>query len=253
MSFRNCLSTSIRAEELIGKKATEACEELIRAHQWISKVRICHYNAPPSLQQRIEMGRIEEELVNAALKIRKDVGTPFWEALFTACLKQHRFTDPLLDAALLHQGTGSQSEISREDLLEGKLAEMVHQTGYGEAVGLVSEVELKSGKHQHFIFLDFHCEVSEDNTELVSAVSNRLLPGGYLLLDSGDSYHAWGIQLVSSSERVKLLGRSLFFMPIVDGIYIAHQLNQEVSSIRISVGGQRRCAPQVIAVRVGEG
>lgn len=252
MNYRNSLSDSIRAGEFIGKQATEACEELIRVHQWISKVRICHYKAPPSLQQRIEMGRIEEKLVNAALKIRKDVGMPFWEALFAACLKQRRFTNPLLDAALLHQGTGSLSEISRADVLKGKLAEMVHQRTDGEAVGFVSDVEFKSGERRHFIFLDFHCEVSKDNTKLVSAVCNRLLPGGYLLLDSGDSYHAWGIQLVSSSERIRLLGRSLFFMPIVDGIYIAHQLNQDLSSIRISVGGQRRCAPRVIAVRFRE-
>lgn len=198
------------------------------------------------------MGRTEEELVNAALKIRKDIGMPFWEALFAACLKHHRFTDPLLDAALLHQGTGSESAIPRADVLAGELTELAHKRSGGQAVGLLSEVELKSGELRHFVFLDFHCEVSVGNIKLVSGICDRLLPGGYFLLDSGDSYHAWGIQLVSPSERVRLLGRSLFYMPIVDGIYIAHQLMQDASSIRISIGGQRRCAPRVIAVQIGK-
>ena len=252
MSDRNRLYASVRPDKFLGKQAAEACAELIRAHQSINKVRICHYEAPPSLQKRIKMGRMEEELVNAALKIRKDVGLSFLEALFAACLKQGKFTNPLLDAALLHQGTGSESEISRTDVLVGRLTEMAHKRNVGQAVGLLSEVELKSGELRHFVFLDFHCEVSEDNVKLVSGVCDRLLPGGYLLLDSGDSYHAWGIQLVSPSERVRRLGRSLFFMPIVDGVYIAHQLMQDASSIRISVGGQRRCAPRVIMVQIGK-
>ena len=251
MNDRNRLSASVIPDKFLGKQATEACAELIRAHQSISKVRICHYEAPPSLQKRIKMSRIEEDLVNVALKIRKEVGMPFWEALFAACLKEGRFTNPLLDAALFHQGTGRKRRKHRADVLAGKLTEIAHKRSEGRAVGLLSEVELKSGELRHFVFLDFHCEVSGENTKLVSAVSSRLLPGGFLLLDSGDSYHAWGIQLVSSSERVKLLGRSLFFMPIVDGIYIAHQLNQDASSIRISVGGQGNCAPQVITVQVG--
>jgi len=250
MNDRNRLSALVRPDKFLGKQASEAFAELICVHQSISKVKICYYEAPPSLQKRVKMSRLEEELVNAALKIRKEVGMPFWEALFAACLKAGRFTNPLLDAALLHQGPGSKKQILRADVLAGKLTEIANKKSEGKAVGFLSEVKLKSGELLHFVFLDFHCEVSGENTKLVSAICSRLLSGGFLLLDSGDSYHAWGTQLVSSSERVKLLSRSLFFMPIIDGIYIAHQLIQDASSIRISVGGQRNCAPQVIRVQV---
>lgn len=61
---------------------------------------------------------------------------------------------------------------------------------------------------------------------MVAAVCRRVMPHGFLLLDSGDSYHACGIALLAGQERPEFLGRSLFFSPIVDSAYVAHQLVQ---------------------------
>ncbi len=248
MNYQYRLPNPLKPSKFLGKQAAKAMEELIRDYQSIKKIRICQYEPPLSLQQRIKMDKIEEKLVDSALKIRQDVGMPFWEALFAACLKHHKFTEPLLDAALHHHGVGRESEIIRSDILKGKLVELAHTLSENRSIGLSSEVELVTGEIQHFVFLDFHCDVLTHNTILVSEVCARLLPEGYLLLDSGDSYHAWGIQLVTPEERIRILGKSLFFMPIVDGTYIAHQLIQNTSSIRLSVGGKRKLAPKVIKV-----
>jgi len=243
----NCPNNSINVNHLIGKEAAEAFTELILSHKYINKVKICHYKAPPRLQERIRMDKTEKKLVKIALKIREDVRIPFWESLFIACLKEKKYTNNLFDVALFHHGIGSIYKMSRKSIKKGKLIKFVKEKSESSSLGFVSEVELKSGDYKHFVFLDFHCEVSLYNNKLVSKICNRLFPKGYILLDSGDSYHAWSACLVTNSERIKILGRTLLYMPIVDGIYIAHQIMQDMSSIRISIGGQRRCVPKVIA------
>jgi hypothetical protein len=113
---------------------------------------------------------------------------------------------------------------------------------------LTSEVICDSGATEHIPLLDFHCPISSSNRNLVAEVAKRLLPGGAIILESGDSYHVYGRKTVSSAALTCLLAKSLLFSPIVDRAYIAHQLIEGRCALRISAGGQKRLVPTVVAV-----
>lgn len=241
------------ASDFIGMEAVAAYTEIVRLHPRIQSLRIASYRNPPRLQQRLKVGTSEQELIRTALEIKNNVGVPFWEALCVACLRCSEVSESVLDAILLHLGAGEEKELTRADVLSGGLSREAKWSRRHGGVGLLSAVDLDCGERLHLSFLDFHCEVSEANARLASRISERLFPEGYLILDSGDSFHAAGIELMTAEERVHRLGRALLFSPIVDANYIAHQLMQESSSIRISLGGRRQYPPTVVAAYLDGG
>lgn len=237
-----------KLSELVGTDAPTAYRDLILAHTDIVAITVCRYKTPPLLQQRISATQFEQEIIDTALGIRSEVKIPFWEAVFAACLRAGKCSGSLLDAALFHTGFGELTTISAKSLELNCLKDIVATEKNN--IGLTSRVELADAQTHHLAIMDFHCSVRVENTEMVASICCRLMPNGFLLLDSGDSYHACGIALLTAEERIEFLSKSLFFTPIVDSAYIAHQLMQPMSSIRISTGGSRMKCPEVLRVEV---
>lgn len=234
--------------DLVGTDAPTAYRDLILAHTDVVAITVCRYRTPPLLQQRIRATPFEQEIIAIALDIRSEVKIPFWEAIFAACLRAGKCSDPLIDAALFHNGLGDLTTISAKSLKLDGLKDIV-ASGQSN-IGLASRVELSDVDAHHLAMMDFHCSITEENTEIVASICRRLMPNGFLMLDSGDSYHACGVVLLTEEERLEFLSKSLFFAPIVDSSYIAHQLMQPMSSIRISTGGSRTKCPEVLRVEV---
>lgn len=218
------------------------------AHTDVKAVAVCRYKTPPLLQERINVTPLEQGIIDMALKIRSDVRIPFWEAIFAACLRSETSCESLIDAALFHGGFGDVMTMSADDLASDGLKKVA--SGGQRNIGLASRVELTHAEAHHLALMDFHCDVTAKNAYMVAAICRRLMPAGFLLLDSGDSYHACGVALLTVEERLEFLGRSLFFAPIVDSTYIAHQLIQSMSSIRISTGGSKIKCPEVLFAEV---
>ncbi len=231
-------------DELIGKPASLAYRTLILAHQNIERCTIFRYTSPPLLQERIEIKEFEKTIIEQALSIRKATKVPFWEAIFSACMKSGECTAALLKATFFHQGQGQSIDYYRRDLESDILVKVTE--GNTLNVSLCSEVIDTHEESHHLNFLDFHCEVSKNNTRIVHSVCRELMPQGFLVLDSGDSYHASSLNLMSAEQRIHVLGKSILVSPIIDSIYIAHQLQQSSSSIRISEGGKATKLPTVI-------
>jgi len=234
--------------DLVGTKAPTAYRDLILAHSAVEAIAVCRYKTPPTLQQRISVTPLEQEIIDAALGIRLEARIPFWVAIFAACLRAGKCSDSLFDAALFHNGFGDLTAVPVNSLKLDGLKDIVAK-GQNN-IGLVSRVELTDGDAHHLAMMDFHCGIAAENTEMVASVCRRLMPNGFILLDSGDSYHACGIVLLTAEERLEFLSKSLLFAPIVDSSYIAHQLMQPMSSIRISTGGSRAKCPEVLRVEV---
>jgi hypothetical protein len=87
--------------------------------------------------------------------------------------------------------------------------------------------------------------VSPGNKTVINQICRRVMPQGFLLLDSGGSYHACSLTLVSDVDRIHMLAKALLASPIVDARYVAHQL-LDSNSIRVSQGGKTGRVPIVI-------
>jgi len=229
---------------LVGLAAADAYAKILLSPASVQRVSVYKYSSPPLLQQRISITPNEQSLIDEALVLRKDTKLPFWNALFAACLQMQAHSPELIKAAFFHNGPGEPVAYDRVAIETGILESLV-QSGQRN-LGLSSLVQDDRDRIWHLPLLDFHCDISPCNEDLAALICSHLMPDGYVLIDSGDSYHACGVTLLSSDERVHMLGRALLAAPIVDGHYIAHQLQQKASSIRISKGGKASHAPVVV-------
>ena len=235
---------TIGTHNLIGKPAAFAYTALLLSHSRVQQIHVFKYRSPPPLQQRIAMTATEQGIIEHALELRRAVCLPFWNAVFAACLIRQQHTPALLSAAFFHSGPGSETPYQRRDLENGLLDQVSGDAARN--VGLSSEVRDASGQSSHLGLLDFHCDISSRSEAIVNDICREVMPGGYLILDSGDSYHACTLELLTPEQRVRMLGKTVLATPVVDSSYIAHQLQQDASSIRISKGGKTNKKPVVI-------
>lgn len=231
-------------DQLIGQQAPKAYRCLLLADQNISVCKVLKYETPPSLQKRVEIKEFEETIIQQALVIRENIKIPFWEAVFSACVISGKCSKALLEATFYRNKQGESYEFNRKDIESGILEDMTRDNASN--LGLCSKVFGVDGRDYNFSFLDFHCDVIDSNKKIVHDVCRHLMPQGFVVLDSGDSYHASSIYLMSNEERIYTLGKAIRVSPIIDSIYIAHQLQQDFSSIRISLGGKAKKIPIVV-------
>lgn len=229
---------------LVGLGAPLAYRKLLMRWKQVEGVNIFEYEAPPHMQDRIAIGEGERRLVERANCMRHGTGVPFWEAVFATCSVEGKCSDSIVSAALFHNGQGVQRYVSRRQMDEGALEQVIKSSNCVVALG--SRIFGKDGHRGHLNFLDFHCSVSEQSRALVHKVCRRLMPDGFLVLNSGGSYHACSTNIVSDEERLRTLATALLVSPIVDARYAAHQLLQDSSSLRNSSGGSRGIIPVVV-------
>lgn len=95
------------------------------------------------------------------------------------------------------------------------------------------EVMMTDGTTRHIPMIDFHIPSSSSNLHVVEDVCDALgMKQGYIV-DSGASFHFIGDRLLTQEELMRLLIDALLFCPIVDGVWISHQLRERSCSLRI--------------------
>lgn len=204
--------------------------EILTLRQEIHHIHIVEFPFKPVLQERLELTQTEERQIARALAIRELLGLQFWDALLLTCLSNSDFSPRLLEEVKAHNTDTNVRRLSaRGSALEDHL---VRHPGVN--VAFSSKVVLDNGEERHLPLLDFHCANNAANLSLSCAVIQRLeIAPGYLL-ESGDSYHFYGSALLTLDEYVPFMGLALQYSPIVDKVWIAHQLREMTSALRIT-------------------
>jgi hypothetical protein len=220
---------------LKGMPTAEILTSLVSENETISALFIFAYRHPPLLQQRVTLTADENAIIEKAKALRCSSQLPFWEALMLSCFGEARDFTRLLREATFHQSPAdSLHRISREEVLAGRLAELVDDQPAGYHLSFSSRIELVGEGVKQLPLLDFHCPESTENDRLVSDVCYQLYRGMTLVFSSGESYHALGVGPVDEHGFRDFLTRSLLFAPIVDARYVAHQLLEGACALRLS-------------------
>jgi hypothetical protein len=157
-----------------------------------------------------------------------------------AISKSEAPTEALLDTAATHISLRkSEIILEREAVLSGGIQKVINSksTKSGD-ICITSEVGMANGSIWHLPMIDFHCEPTTAGRLAAIAVCKRIFPSGAVLLKSGESFHAYGLELVSISEFFEFLGRALLYSPIIDRAYVAHQLIEKRCALRLSGGSK---------------
>ncbi len=189
-------------------------------------------------------------MFDRALALRLQTGISFWDA---ALLQLPALPEAvgLLDEATVHVSfRGKERAMTRASVISGDLERACSEFSEGQAgsLTLLSEVICRDGSRRHLPMIDFHAFKSNPNQRIVEAVAERLFPGGALILDSGESYHGYGTQLLSDIDFRRFLAGALLFSPIVDRAYVAHQFMEGRCALRLTAGGGKARVPTVVAM-----
>jgi hypothetical protein len=218
-----------------GRSAIDVVAELLTINADISE--LCLFEPPPLDPARIRLGDslVLNSIVEAGLKIRREIGLPFWDSVLISSLEAGAGAFPILEQALFHNAPAMRvASIARAHWSRSEVAQIANKGTASSVLVLRSRIHTKSGGYRHIPMLDFHCPNSQLNRQLAARISVMVDPKGGFLLDSGNSFHFYGKSLLSEAELSSFLGRALLFSPIVDRAWIGHQLVEGSCGLRVT-------------------
>ncbi|MXZ81620.1 MAG: hypothetical protein F4Z15_09780 [Gammaproteobacteria bacterium] len=207
-------------------------KELLEANSILDGILIYQYCLPPSVQARASKAG---KFFDVVMDDKKTRSVSFWDAYLYTLLREKRPPTELFDQVLFHNGIGEfHAFVSREELSRSYLSKFLYPPMPEKHFALASLALTNDCSLRHIPMIDFACNVNPQHTSTVRQISERIFDCEFVLFESGNSYHAYGMKLQNEEERIKFLGRALLFAPVTDKNYIAHQLQQGMSSLRIS-------------------
>jgi hypothetical protein len=114
------------------------------------------------------------------------------------------------------------------------------------AIGVSSRVRLLDNAIRHIPLIDFRCGKSAANLKTLNHLFRQMGQRRGVLLDSGRSYHFYGLDLLDEREWLAFMGRCLLLTPLVDTRYIAHRLIDDYGRLRISTSRNKPKLPVVV-------
>lgn len=229
---------------MVGAAASEVVRNLVLNNPKLTAVHVLRYHQPPLLQERAALDPGSSRLLQEALKLRRLSGIPFWDAVLLKCCERPEHARTFLEQAQLHQAQGRLRRLNRDDVEAGRVESILRERHVADVVALSSAVHVGGKGRAHIPLLDFHCASNSRNDVLVGHVCRRLL-GAAVVLESGESYHAYGLCVVESQALRSILARAILFAPLIDRAYVAHQLLEGACALRLGTSVTKRQTPRV--------
>ena len=250
MAFSIALGLShLRA--LVGESITHAIPELIRLFPEVSQVTFAAYRPAPGLDTRLARSSDPTlDIRQTAEKLRQEFGIPFWDAILAISMKRGEIPDRYVELAILHDRSPDEYsiEVPISDVSQEKLDSLVGELKEGFVLAISSKVQLKSGGLAHIPMMDFRCEPSSMNAAIVKRALKAMGEDAGLLVNSGRSYHFYGLRLLSQDAWIQFLAMGILFTPIVDARFIAHRLADKACRLRIGSGPGKPSLPKVTEI-----
>lgn len=214
----------------------DVIDKILSHNPCIEALSFHEYSHSEMIQDRIENWRSEEQgMFEYALALKKINGLPFWNGIMLSTFDNPNYSKQILRRALLHNSITNLVYIPRDMVL----------SSLKSSYALCSKVKInKSSEEFHLPLIDFHIPPSNLNQHVVSDVCKYLDVGPGWILNSGESYHFIGANPVAWVDLNNVLCRAIVYSPIVDAIWISHQLREKSCSLRI--GEKNGRVPEVV-------
>jgi hypothetical protein len=144
-----------------------------------------------------------------------------------------------------------------------ELDECVNWLGRDWNIGLDSGVLLESGEKSHLLIVDLAPKKSKKSLGLIKKRFKEIIKpqyGGGFFLETGESYHYFGENIISESKWYEWLGDCLLAsvtknMPgetsrthtvLGDYRYVGHSLKRHYATLRLTTKGDKTFSPRVV-------
>jgi len=222
-------------QRVIGLRAVELIAEILRAHPEIRWIHLFEPEPVSLAQARLPKDEVTRDIVTCGIALRATYGTPFWDSVLVSCFGRGRAALPVLQQAQVHNLAPRRDlEVEADQWEDGLWTQLLAGLAPERMLVFSSRVRLHTGEERHIPLLDLHCPASEQNEELGALAVELMDVGGGFLLQSGESYHFYGKELLDGRALVRFLGQALLLAPVIDRAWIAHQLIEGACALRIS-------------------
>jgi hypothetical protein len=240
-----------KLQDLHSKPVTEMIPELLQHLDPIQSVTFVLYKPAPAFSERLrKISDPHTELHKKADQLNREYGIPFWDALLSMEMKSGVLPKEYVELAILHDSHPDERsiELAREEVSGEKLSAMIAEAGTKYGIAMSSRVRLRNDEWAHIPMLDFRCEVSERNRDVVKWALAALGQRAGAIVDSGRSFHFYGFNLLKVPEWIRFVSLASLFSPVVDGRYLAHRLADGACRLRITEAPRKVAAPKVLEV-----
>ena len=221
---------------------------VLHANPMIKSFTLFTPQLAPLLLQRAELSSEELEIVQQAQSLKASTCLPFWDALMTTSMHVAAPTVGIFRAAMYHNAiTDNVKILSTSTLALPQLRAIEATLTPDKILAVASKVKCADGTVRHIPQIDFHCSDTTTTRGIVMELLNVLGLRGNLLA-SGKSFHFYGVDLLAENEFANFMGRILLFSPIVDRAWIAHQLIEGQTALRLSSRPGYGTSPKLVAV-----
>ncbi len=138
-------------------------------------------------------------------------------------------------------------KVSRDEILAGNLQAIADSLCENELVGITSKVFLYGGGSGHIPMMDFICPISSANLFVLKKLLMQSGQHRGFILESGRSYHYYGMELISDEGWRTFVGKCLLMHGFVDSRYTGHQLVEGYCVLRLSTTKLKVHSPKVVA------
>ena len=191
------------------------------------------------IQDSMETNAGEKEQIELAMDIRARYHFTFWDCLCSTFINNKGYSKRLLDCVFHHNYNDGVISIPR-----GQYSHIDQHLDGEKKYAILSRVIFMDKKVYHLPMIDFHCNSTEKNVQLAEDLIGILEIGPGYLLDSGESFHFIGTQLINAMEFGPYLGKLIMYSPIIDKSWIAHQLIEGSCALRVTQ--KKKVLPTVI-------
>jgi hypothetical protein len=215
---------------LRGKPVLEFYPRLCEIIPLVSEMEFVTYKPEPKLSERLQyaLTKQEQELRDAATQICHGNGIPFWDALFGISMTSDRLSERFIEVAFSHRGESPARlfKLKRDVLSPERISSITQELSSNCGLVVSSRVLTKPDNKEtdHIPMLDFRCPPSPYNVRAIIRMLTLLGHEHGVLVESGRSYHFYGVKLLSNHEWNQFMSKALLFAPITDPRYIAHRL-----------------------------
>lgn len=152
--------------------------------------------------------------------------------------------DQLVSDCLFHDNYNNRHwQISMTDLTSEAIVRKAAELPSNLALGLESRCIDLDGVTKHIPTMDFKLEQSPSNLELLKGFLERIARRG-IVVDSGNSYHFYGFDVLDEAGWVKFMGQCLL-IPWSDARWIGHSLIAGSGNLRVSATELKPKVPTV--------
>lgn len=224
----------------IGQSALELLVEIVQTHGSIETMSLAIYRPTDGF-----LARIERSNPDLADRLRQDCRDVRWDN--TLALDEQKL---LIRERLYHDSYEEfdrRQPISAKEFTTENINYLIQNLLPDQTVAVCSVCTMRDGSTAHIPMMDFACTVEPRNLDLISMLVQVMGLRG-AILNSGNSYHFYGFELLSQSDWLDTMAKFLLSAPLSDFRYIAHRLLGRACVLRISSSSSKPFVPTVSAL-----